>query len=306
MQMSKIEFTENDFLPLEKCKKMETEIVSHGTWYYVKQSFRSNPIAIICLFLLILILLATLLAPLSPYDPDEMILTEKYLDPSARHWLGTDNYGRDYFTRILYGGQVSLAVGFFSMLISTVIGTIYGTISGYIGGKPDMLMMRIVDVLMSIPSFLIIVMMNAVLSTTVPTLILVIGIFSWMSVARIVRAEAMTLKNRDFVLASRGLGAGNRWIAMKHIIRNASSQIIVAASLSIAKAILLESVLSFLGFGVSAPTSTWGSMLQTAQQAILYKPQMAVYPGVLILLTVLSFNVIADVLRAALEPKLMK
>lgn len=272
----------------------------------MKEQFKSNPVFVICIIMLFLILTATLAAPLSPYDPDEMILTQKYLNPGAEHWLGTDNYGRDYFTRILYGGQVSLAVGFLSMTISVVIGTIYGTISGYIGGKTDMIMMRFVDVIMSIPSFLIIVMMNAVMKTTVTMLIFVIGIFSWMSVARIVRAEAMTLKTRDFVLASKGLGAGKGWIAIKHIIRNASSQIIVAASLSIAKAILLESVLSFLGFGVAAPTSSWGSMLQTAQKSILYKPQMAVYPGILILLTVLSFNVIADVLRDILEPKLIK
>lgn len=304
--MSNIKLTPESFLPLEKKKKDTGEMTRRGAWYYVKQGFKSHPAAIVCLVLLILILVATLMAPLSPYDPDEMVLTEKYLDPSMKHLLGTDNYGRDYFTRILYGGQVSLAVGFFSMAISTVIGTIYGTISGYIGGKLDSFMMRVVDILMSIPSFLIIVMMNTVLKTTVPTLIIIIGIFSWMGVARVVRAEAMTLKSRDFVLASKGLGAGKWWIAVKHIIRNASSQIIVSASLSIAKAILLESVLSFLGFGVAEPTSSWGSMLQTAQQAILYKPQMAVYPGLLILLTVLSFNVIADVLREALEPKLMK
>lgn len=304
--MNKVNITPESFQPLQKKKLQEENIVSRGTWYYVKRGFLENPIAIVCVVLLIVITAASLMAPLSPYDPDAMNLMAKYKDASREHWLGTDNFGRDYFTRILYGGRVSLAVGFFSMLIATVIGTVYGTISGYLGGKTDALMMRIVDILLSIPSFLIIVMMNAVLTTDVPTLILIIGIFSWMSVARVVRTEAMTLKSRDFVLASRGLGASNSWIAMKHIIRNASSQIIVSASLSIGKAILLESVLSFLGFGVAPPTSTWGSMLQTAQKAILYRPQMAIYPGVMILLVVLSFNIIADVLRTALEPKLMK
>lgn len=304
--MNNYNFTPESFQPLQKKNLQTGPVVSRGTWYYVKRGFLENPIAIVCVVLLIVITAASLMAPLSPYDPDEMNLMAKYKDASAEHWLGTDNFGRDYFTRILYGGQVSLAVGFFSMLIATVIGTVYGTISGYLGGKTDAVMMRIVDILMSIPSFLIIVMLNAVMTTNVPTLILIIGIFSWMSVARVVRTEAMTLKSRDFVLASRGLGAGNSWIAVKHIIRNASSQIIVSASLSIGKAILLESVLSFLGFGVAPPTSTWGSMLQTAQKAILYRPQMAIYPGVMILLVVLSFNIIADVLRTALEPKLMK
>lgn len=304
--MNNVKTTPESFLPLQKKPEQTGEVIGHGTWYHVKRSFLANPIAIACVVMLIVITASALLAPLSPYDPDAMDLTAKYQDISAEHWLGTDNYGRDYFTRILYGGRVSLAVGFFSMLIATVIGTVYGTISGYLGGKVDALMMRLVDILLSIPSFLIIVMLNAVMTTDVPTLILIIGIFSWMSVARVVRTEAMTLKSRDFVLASKGLGAGSGWIAVKHIIRNASSQIIVSASLSIAKAILLESVLSFLSFGVAPPTSTWGSMLQTAQKAILYRPQMAIYPGVMILLTVLSFNVIADVLRTALEPKLMK
>lgn len=304
--MNNYNITPESFQPLQKKNLQTGPVVSRGTWYYVKRGFLENPIAIVCVVLLIVITAASLLAPLSPYDPDEMNLMAKYKDSSPEHWLGTDNFGRDYFTRILYGGRVSLAVGFFSMAIATVIGTVYGTVSGYLGGRTDAVMMRLVDILMSIPSFLIIVMMNAVMSTDVPTLITIIGVFSWMSVARVVRTEAMTLKSRDFVLASRGLGAGNVWIAAKHIIRNASSQIIVSASLSIGKAILLESVLSFLGFGVAPPTSTWGSMLQTAQKAILYRPQMAVYPGVMILLVVLSFNIIADVLRTALEPKLMK
>ncbi len=304
--MSEITITEESFQPLKLSPEEREQAAGQGTLDQVRRAFRANPFAIASVVLLILITLSALLAPLSPYDPDQMDLAAKYEDISPAHWLGTDNYGRDYFTRILYGGQVSLAVGFFSMLISTVIGTVYGTVSGYLGGRADMVMMRLVDVLLSIPSFLVIVMLNAVMTTNVVTLIFIIGIFSWMSVARIVRSEAMTLKSRDFVLASRGLGGSSWWIAQKHIIRNASSQIIVSASLSIAKAILLESVLSFLGFGVAPPTSSWGSMLQTAQQSLLYRPQMAIYPGIMILLTVLSFNIIADVLRTALEPKLMK
>lgn len=304
--MSKVVITEKSFLPLEKQEKKQEKIQSFGTMYYVKRGFKTNPIAIVCVIFLVIIFIASLMAPLSPYDPDFMDPVNKYAPISVKHWLGTDQHGRDYFTRILYGGRISLAVGVFSMIISTVIGTIYGTISGYIGGKVDSFMMRIVDILLSIPSFLIIVMLNAVTSNSVPMLIFTIGIFSWMGVARVVRAEAMSLKNRDFVLASKGLGANGWWIAVKHIIRNASSQIIVSASLSIAKAILLESVLSFLGFGVQPPTATWGSMLQTAQKALYHHPQMAIYPGLMILLTVLSFNIIADVLREALEPKLMK
>ena len=167
----------------------------------------------------------------------------------------------------------------------------------------DTVLMRILDMLASIPSFLIIIMLNAVITPSIKTIILIIGFFSWMEVARIVRAEAMTLKSRDYVLAAKGLGASGIRIATRHIMANASPQIIVAASLSIAQAILIESTLSFLGFGVQLPTASWGSMLQDAQKLILSKPMFAIYPGALILITVLCFNVLGDMLRKALDPK---
>lgn len=262
---------------------------------------RSNRAAFACVVILLVIILMSVLAPLSPYDPDKMDLVNKLQDPSLAHPLGTDSFGRDYLTRALYGGRVSLTIGVLAMLISVGVGTVYGTVSGYAGGVLDAVMMRIIDIWASIPSFLIIVMLSAVMSTGVRTMILIIGLFSWMDVARIVRAEAMTLKSRDYVLAAKGLGAGNLRIAVRHIMSNAVVQIVVAASISIASAILVESTLSFLGFGVQLPMASWGSMLQDAQEMILTRPMMAVWPGALILLTVLSFNVLGDALQNALD-----
>ena len=258
-------------------------------------ALRANRLAMVCLVLMIIIIAASALAFLSPYDPDQYDLMNKLALPSLAHPFGTDDLGRDYFTRALYGGRVSLTVGFFSMLVSVALGTVVGTVSGYVGGAVDMLLMRFLDIIMSVPTFLLIIIINAYVKPGLPTMIFIIAIFSWMGVARIVRAE--TAKN---------LGASDFVIIFRHIIPNMSSYIIVAASLSIARAILTESSLSFLGFGVRLPNASWGSMLQNAQSQILYNPLLAVFPGLLILITVLSFNVLGDVLRSALEPRIIK
>lgn len=266
-------------------------------------NLKNNRLAMIMLVLLTIIVIASLCASLSPYDPDKVSIAEKYMKPDAKHWFGTDEMGRDYFTRALYGGRVSLSVGFFSMIIATVFGVIYGAVSGYVGGRIDAVMMRFVDVFMSIPSFVLIVVLNAYVASGVLMVILVIAIFSWMSVARVVRAGTMSLKEREFVMASVNLGAGRWHVMKKHIIPNMTSQIIVASSISMAQAILTESALSFMGFGVQLPMASWGSMLQSAQKDILKSPMLAIYPGVLILITVMAFNLLGDVLRETLEPR---
>ena len=226
--------------------------------------------------------------------------------PSKEHWFGTDDYGRDYFTRALYGGRVSLTVGFSAMIVTVILGTAVGVISGYVGGKLDILMMRFTDIFLALPSMLLMIVLNTMLSPGLVTLILVLSLFSWASVARITRAETMSLKERDFVVASKNLGAGNILIAVKHIVPNIMGPVTVAASLGVANAILTESSLSFLGLGVQIPQASWGSMLQGAQSHIMDTPMLAIYPGVLILFTVLSFNLLGDVLRTALEPKIVK
>ena len=243
---------------------------------------------------LLIIILATLLATLSPYDPIAVETGQKFLPPSAQHLLGTDNFGRDTFTRLL--------VGFLSMLISIVFGTVYGIVSGSSGKLVDGFMMRIVDILMSVPSFLIIITLNIYMNAGIRTLVVTIGLFSWMGVARIVRAEVLSLRERDFILASEGLGARKSWVITRHFARNVFSPVLVASTNSIASAILTESSLSYLGFGISIPNPSWGGMLEGAQTYILTHPSLAVYPGVCILLTVLCFNVLGNGFRRRFSP----
>lgn len=267
---------------------------------------KQNYLAQVCLGLLVVIVIGSIAAPLSPYDPDKINLMSKFQNPSFQHWFGTDNLGRDYFTRALYGGRVSLIVGACSMAVSVFFGSIIGTISGYVDGVLDNLIMRCIDIFMSVPSFLLIIIINSFISPSIATMVFIISLFAWMGVARIVRAETLSLKERDFVIAAKNFGASDFFIICRHIFPNLASSIIVAASVSIAKAILTESSLSFLGFGVQLPKSSWGSMLQNAQSQVLDLPFLSLIPGVLILITVLSFNILGDVLAQALEPRTMK
>ena len=299
-------FNEHSFARLQQKPKELGTVYHRSLWRDIVKEIKSNPVAMIAVIYLSVIIVACLLAPLSPYDPNALSLREKFLDPSADHWFGTDQFGRDYFTRALYGGRVSLTVGFAAMLVTVFIGTTIGIFSGYIGGKLDMLLMRFTDIFLALPSMLLMIVLNSFLKPSMTTLVAVLSLFSWASVARITRAETMSLKERDFVIASRNLGVGNIRIALEHILPNILGPVTVAASLGIASAILTESSLSFLGLGISIPNASWGSMLDAAQELVLDKPMLAVYPGLLILLTVLSFNILGDVLRSALEPKIVK
>ena len=303
---NKIEIKENSFDLLEKKKSTDISSASQTVWSSIWKELRKNKVAMISLVLLIILIIAVLLAPLSPYDPYTLDASQKLQGISKAHWFGTDEYGRDYFTRTLYGGRVSLTVGFMSMLMTVVIGTSIGVFSGYVGGKIDMFLMSFTDIFLALPSMLLMVILNTFLKPGLPTLIVVLSLFSWASVARITRAETMSLKERDFVVATQNLGASNLRVIVFHIIPNILGPVIVAASLSVANAILMESSLSFLGLGVQIPRASWGSMLQGAQSHILDAPRLAFFPGLLILITVLSFNLLGDVLRTALEPKIVE
>lgn len=303
---NKIDLNEQAFQRLQQKPKDLGTVYHRSLWRDIATEIRSNPVAMIAVIYLLLIITACLLAPLSPYDPTGLDIMNKYQAPSAEHWFGTDQFGRDYFTRALYGGRVSLTVGFAAMLVTVFIGTTIGIFSGYIGGKLDMLLMRFTDIFLALPSMLLMVVLNSFLTPSMTTLVLVLSLFSWASVARITRAETMSLKERDFVIASKNLGVNSFQIALKHILPNILGPVTVAASLGVASAILTESSLSFLGLGISVPNASWGSMLDAAQDVVLDRPMMAVYPGLLILLTVLSFNILGDVLRSALEPKIVK
>lgn len=301
-----IVITNDSFAKLEKKKTVEVSVERQSVWKDIWKELRKNKVAMVSVVLLAILIIAVLLAPLSPYDPYKLDASQKLQGISSSHWFGTDEYGRDYFTRTLYGGRVSLLVGFMSMIMTVVIGTSLGIFSGYVGGKVDMFLMSFTDIFLALPSMLLMVILNTFLKPGLPTLIVVLSLFSWASVARITRAETMSLKERDFVVATQNLGASNFRVIVKHIIPNILGPVIVAASLSVANAILMESSLSFLGLGVQIPRASWGSMLQGAQAHILDYPLLAVYPGVMILITVLSFNLLGDILRNALEPKIVE
>lgn len=301
-----IVITNDSFAKLEKKKTVEISVERQSVWKDIWKELKKNKVAMVSVVLLAILIIAVLLAPLSPYDPYKLDASQKLHGISSSHWFGTDEYGRDYFTRTLYGGRVSLLVGFMSMIMTVVIGTSLGVFSGYVGGKVDMFLMSFTDIFLALPSMLLMVILNTFLKPGLPTLIVVLSLFSWASVARITRAETMSLKERDFVVATQNLGASNFRVIIKHIIPNILGPVIVAASLSVANAILMESSLSFLGLGVQIPRASWGSMLQGAQAHILDYPLLAVYPGVMILITVLSFNLLGDILRNALEPKIVE
>lgn len=269
----------------------------------LKINLKQNKLAILAIAIIVIFTIASVFAFLSPYDPNQIDPINRLLRPSITHLFGTDDVGRDYFTRSLYGGRISLMVGFMAMIISTLVGTIIGAISGYFGGKIDDFIMRSIDILMCIPTFFLILVINSYLGASVKNLILIIGFLGWMSIARIVRGETLSVKEREYVLYAKASGQSSFKIITKHIIPSILPTIIVSATINIATAILLESSLSFLGVGVTQPNASWGSMLKDAQSYLMDAPYLAFFPGMFILLTVLSFNLIGDVLRNVFDPK---
>lgn len=295
-------YTDEDF---EKCNHVTEVLIDDYTISIGKrfmEGLKKNKLAAVCTVIIIIVIAASCLASLSPYDPDTMNAREKLMKPSLEHLFGTDLYGRDYFTRALYGGRISIIVGVGTAICTVIVGTVIGTFSGYIGGRTDVLLMRLTDCFMALPSFLIMIVLNAIFTPGIGTLILVISMFAWPSMARIARAQTMSIKERDYVRAAKSMGASHWRIIFKHIIPNMIGSITVTGSLCVASAILTESSLSYLGLGVQLPMASWGSMLQDAQAVFLKLPSLSVYPGALILLTVLSFNMIGNVLKDALEP----
>jgi peptide/nickel transport system permease protein len=264
------------------------------------------------LFILGLILVGmmavlALLAPLiCPYDPNGLNVDAILLPPGSDHLLGTDALGRDVFTRLVYGARVSLWVGFVAVGISASIGMVLGLIAGYFGGLVDEIIMRGVDVMLCFPSFFLILAVIAFLEPSLNTIMIVIGLTSWMGVARLVRAETLSLKERDFIKAARLSGASVLRILARHVLPNALTPVLVSATLGIAAAILTESALSFLGLGVQPPTPSWGNMLMEGKDVMEIAPWLSVFPGMSILLTVLGYNLLGETLRDLLDPRLKK
>lgn len=251
--------------------------------------------------------LAAILAPwIAPADPNAIHVDAMLLKPCAGHPLGTDALGRDVFARILYGGRVSLWVGFVAVGISTAIGLFLGLVAGYFGGLTDELVMRLVDVMLCFPSFFLILAVIAFLEPSLMNIMAVIGLTSWMGVARLVRAETLALRGRDFVLAARVAGAGPARIIARHILPNAVAPVLVSATLGVAGAILTESSLSFLGLGVQPPDASWGNMLMDGKEVLEVAPWLSVFPGLAILFTVLGYNLLGESLRDILDPRLRR
>ncbi len=249
--------------------------------------------------------LAALCAPwIAPYDPNALHLDAILLAPCEAFPLGTDQLGRDVFSRLLYGGRISLWVGFVAVGISVSIGLVLGLISGYFGGLIDEGIMRGVDIMLCFPSFFLILAVIAFLEPSLTNIMVVIGLTSWMGVARLVRAETLSLRQRDFVAAARLNGASNTRILGVHILPNALSPVLVSATLGIAGAILVESSLSFLGLGVQPPTASWGNMLLEGKNVLEIAPWLSLYPGLAILITVLGYNLLGESLRDMLDPRL--
>lgn len=268
--------------------------------------FRRHPLALAGLVLFGIVLLATLAAPLiARYDYAELNLPDKFQSPSLAHFLGTDRVGRDIWSRTLYGGRVSLAVGFAAASISTVIGVILGAVSGYYRGMADQIIMRFTDVVMTFPRVVIILTAAIYLGQSIASVIFLIGIFSWPGITRLVRGQVLSLREQQFVLASRSLGSGNRRIIVSHVLPNVVAPLLASVTFDVNGAILLEAGLSFLGVGIPLPTPSWGNMLESARSLDVLQdgPWIWVPPAVMILLTVLSINFIGDGLRDAIDPR---
>jgi peptide/nickel transport system permease protein len=276
-----------------------------GVW----QRFRRHRVAVVGAIILLLLTAASVGAPiLTPIDPNKVDISAYRQGPQAGHLLGTDSSGRDVLSRLLYAGRISLSVGLVAVAIYTAIGVVLGSFSGFYGGNVDGIIMRLADIVLSFPSLILIITVVSVLGPSIYNIMLVIGLLGWPPIARIVRGLFLSLREREFVLASRTIGVPNSRIIFRHILPNAIAPVIVAATFGMANAILLEAGLSFLGLGVQPPTASWGNMLTDAQSLTVLEsmPWLWVPPGTMIALAVLSINFIGDGLRDALDPYLVR
>ncbi|MEW6108430.1 MAG: ABC transporter permease [Nitrospirota bacterium] len=291
------------------------------------QRFRNNKLAVAGAFIVLFLFCIAFLSPLiSPYDPNEIDRHKILEPPSIKHPLGTDDLGRDVLSRMIYGSRISLAIGFVAVGISTVIGMILGAVSGYYGGWTDRFIMRFIDIMLTIPSFFLIlaviafvdpdiwniilphwisaILKSAIMDPNILNIMIVIGLTSWMGVARLVRAEFLSIKEREFVLAARALGSGDIRIIFSHIMINSIAPVLVSAVFGIAGAVLVESALSFLGIGVQPPTPTWGNILTLGKDNIEIAWWLSVFPGLAILITVLGYNLLGEGIRDSIDPRL--
>lgn len=287
-------------------RRMATAI-GDSQWKIASRHFKKSKLALFGLGLLVLLYLVALLAPLiAPYDPiaQENVLQTSYLKPGGDHWLGTDRFGRDILSRILYGARISLAIGFVATAISVTLGTLLGAVAGYFGGKIDALIMRFTDMVLAFPRLILLIMIVALFSPSIAVMITVLGLTQWPNTTRIVRGDVLSLREREFIQAAHALGMGSGRIIMRHLIPNVLAPVIVTATLGIGNTIVLEAGLSFLGLGVQPPTPSWGNMVADGRDNLIGAWWVATFPGLTIVTTVLAFNLVGDGLRDALDPRL--
>jgi peptide/nickel transport system permease protein len=266
---------------------------------------KKDKIALVCALVIAALILIAVIAPLvAPYDPLRINLDQLRMRPSLSHWMGTDNKGRDVFSRVIYGARVSLLVGVAASALSMVIGVLIGITGGYAGGKTDTALTALTDMVMAFPSLLLAIGITVVLPPGLPTVMLALSLVGWASFARLARSLALSIKEQPFVEAARASGCGSRRVLMRHILPNCMPLVIIAGSLKVGSFILAESALSFLGLGAQPPTPTWGSMISLSRGYILSAPWSVIFPGLAIAVTVLSFNILGDSLRDWLDPKM--
>lgn len=267
-------------------------------------ALKKNKAALFGLFVIIFLLIIAIIGPLiTPYNPNQQIMQDVSQTPSAKHWFGTDDLGRDIFSRVIVGTRISLFVGVAAVAFSLLIGIVLGSIAGYFGGKVDAFIMRLMDIMLSIPSILLAITLMAALGKGIDKAIIAIGVVSIPEYARIIRSSILSVKENDYVAAAKVLGNSDTRIIFKHILPNVVSSIVVRATMGISTAILDTAALGFLGLGVQPPTAEWGDMLGRVRSMVLVYPHMLIFPGLAITLAVLAFNLFGDGLRDALDPK---
>ena len=294
------------FEKLEESEK-DSEFIAVEAKTYLQdawKNFRKNKLATAGLIFLCVMLILAILGPiLSPYTYDQMDLLHKNALPSLQHLFGTDKFGRDIFVRVMYGARISLSVGFASAFINLVIGVVYGGFCGYFGGKLDLVLMRLVEIIYSVPTLLYVILVMLIFGSNIFSVLLAICISGWVGMARQVRAQVMSLKEQEYALAARVMGASNSRILFKHLVINSIGPIIVTTTHMVPSAIFTESFLAFVGIGISIPQASWGTMAREARGLIMSQPIQMVWPVLAICLTILSLNFIGDGLNEALDPR---
>lgn len=305
-----VKITKDMFQPVADNFK-DADVISRPSvsfWADVWRRLRKNKLAMVGLGIIIFLILMAIIGPyLTGYNYYSQDFTQKNLRPSAKHWFGTDSFGRDLFTRAWFGARISLFIGIMAATIDFIAGIIYGGLAGFKGGKVDNLMMRVCEVLYSVPYLLMVILLSVFLPQGLLTMILAMTITGWIPMARLVRGQVLQLKQQEYVHASRALGASTGWILRKHLIPNTMGPILVNVTLTVPQAIFAEATLSYLGLGIPAPLASWGTMASESLEAFMIgNGYQLFFPAFLISLTMFSFNVLGDGLRDALDPKLRK